>query len=118
MAYDEVGDRFLLYGGRNAPERWLDETLALELDAARPGSAVYTFDRGAVPTRNAWFADVDEPADSGVTFLFRGSDSGAQWSGWSGTTAANAGRRYLQAVAFLKPGTHGEVPSIRRMGLR
>ncbi|NOT32531.1 MAG: hypothetical protein HOP15_18980 [Planctomycetes bacterium] len=118
MAYDEVADRFVLYGGRNSPERWLDETLALELDLERPGTALFTFDRGATPTHNAWFADVTTPGNASVRFLFRGSASGAHWSAWKPSTASLAASRFLQVVAVLKPGTGAQAPSIQRMGLR
>lgn len=118
MAYDEVADRFVLYGGRNSPERWLDETLALALDLERPGTALFTFDRGASPSHNAWFADVSTPANASVRFLFRGSASGAHWSAWKPSTASLAASRFLQVVAILKPATGGQAPTIQRMGLR
>lgn len=118
MAYDEGADRFVLYGGRHSPVLWLDETWTLELDWTRPGTALYTFDRVQARHREAWFADVTTPGDSDVRFLFRSSGSGAEWSTWSPSTAPSAGRRYLQVAAFLVPGSHGEVPSIRSMGLR
>jgi hypothetical protein len=118
MAHDEVADRFVLYGGRNSPERWLDETLALELRPERAGTALFTFDRGANPTHNTWFADVTTPANSSVRFLFRGSAGGAHWSRWRPSTAGLADRRFLQAVAFLTPGAGGQAPSIQRIGLR
>ncbi len=117
MAYDEVADRFVLNGGRNSPERWLDDTLALELDPGRNGRALYTFDRGAGGP-NSWFAESTTPGNSEVRFLFRGSDANASWTPWSVTTAGLAGYRYLQAIAFLRPGSAGEAPSIERMGLR
>jgi hypothetical protein len=118
MAYDAPADRFVLYGGRSAPERWLDDTLALEFDLQRSGRALYTFDRGGPGGANAWFADTTAPGSSRVTFLFRGADVNGQWNGWRTSTAGLDAQRYLQVVAFLQPGLAGEEPSIERMGLR
>lgn len=118
MAYDEVADRFVLYGGRSSPERWLDETLALELDPRRNARALYTFDRQGPAGPNTWFAESTTPGNSRVSFLFRGSDTNASWTPWRVTTAGLASHRYLQVIAFLQPDAALEAPSIERMGLR
>jgi hypothetical protein len=118
MAYDPLADEFTLFGGRNSPERWLDETWVLEFGGKRSGTALYTFDRLEEHGRRSWFADVGTPGGSSVSFLFRASTSGADWTGWSTASGRFADQRFLQVVAFLKPGPGGAVPTIRRMGLR
>lgn len=117
MAYDEIADHCVLFGGRSTPQLWLDETRTLELRPEEPGQALYTFDRALDPGRERWFADVTQPADSHVTFLFRAGNSGAEWSSWGRSLADHVGQRFVQVAAILTPGTHGEAPSIQRMGL-
>ena len=117
LAYDEGRDRFVLFGGRESYERWNDETLALELDDQRPGTALYTFDRLQDWARSRWFADVVTPGSAAIVFRFRVSDSGSDWSAWS-STPSFARERFVQVEATLSPGAPGEVPVIQRMGLR
>jgi hypothetical protein len=118
MGYDERADRFLLFGGRHSPDRWLDETWALEWGRGRPGTALYTFDRLENRGRKAWFADVVTPGRASVRFLFRASESGAKWTPWGANVAKFGTERFVQALAFLTPGSPGEIPAIRRLGLR
>ena len=117
MAYDEGADRFVLYGGRSTPERWLDDTLALELNPTLAGRALYTLDR-AQTGRNTWFAERTEPGNSKVRFFFRAGSDNARWTSWSGNTVGLERERYLQVAVMLYPGSAGEVPSVQRMGLR
>lgn len=116
MAFDDVADQFVLFGGRSTPELWLDDTQVLELRPRRAGHAVYTFDRERALGFGRWSAAVTQPADSLVRFLFRGSPDGTDWGRWGASPVRRDGMRYVQVVAFLKPGSHGEVPSIQRMG--
>ncbi|MSR63422.1 MAG: hypothetical protein EXS08_13345 [Planctomycetes bacterium] len=117
LAYDELGARFLLYGGRETPVLWNDQTLALELDDQRPGTALYTFDRLQDWARSRWQADVVAPGGSSVAFRFRISDWASEWSAWSATPSFGRAR-FVQVEATLSPGPLGEVPAIQRMGLR
>lgn len=116
MAFDDVANQCVLWGGRSTPELWLDDTQVLELRPRRAGYGVYTFDREKDLGFGRWSAQVTRPGDSLVVFLFRGSANGADWGRWGASAERHDGTRYLQVVAFLKPGSHGEVPSIQRMG--
>jgi hypothetical protein len=118
MGYDSARDRFLLFGGRQAVDRWLDETWSLEFSRGRPGTALYTFDRVDARGTANWFADVETPGNSSVQFLFRTSETGSLWSGWGADASRFPDRRFLQVVAFLSSGAGGVVPRVTRMGLR
>jgi len=117
FAYDEPRKRFVLYGGRASYDRWYDQTLALELDGQRPGTALYTFDRLQDRARSRWQADALTPGGSAVAFRFRTSESADSWSSWS-TSPSFGHARFVQVEATLSPGPLGEVPVIQRMGLR
>jgi len=117
MAYDQAADDFVLFAGREDPTTWLDETQVLEIGSQDIGTALYTFDRVGADDHDRWFADVTTPGDSEVRFLFRFGDSGADWSPWNPSLARAGHARYVQALAFLKPGSAAEEPSIQRMGL-
>lgn len=116
MTYDGVADHFVLTSGRHAHERWLDETLALELDERREGTARYVFDRAAFPDDLSWYADGETPGTSTLRFRFRTSDDGLRFGPWIETCPV-AGR-FAQVEVVLRPGEAGERPLLRSMGFR
>jgi len=118
MGYDEGSDEFVLFAGRGTPTLWFDETRLLSLRPGTPGSALYTFDRLEARNRGSWTADVTTPGTSRVSFFFRWSHAGSQWSAWRPSLARLGTERYVQVAAILVPGAAGEAPSIQRMGLR
>jgi concanavalin A-like lectin/glucanase superfamily protein/galactose oxidase-like protein len=118
MGYDAGTDEFVLFAGRGNPTLWFDETQLLSLRPGMPGSALYTFDRVEARNRGSWTADVTTPGSSRVSFFFRWSHAGSQWSPWRPSLARLGTERYVQVAAILVPGSAGEAPSIQRMGLR
>jgi len=116
FAYDPGADGFVLSSGRNAFERWMDDTLVLDLDETRSGSARYVFDRADFGDAVAWYAETTTPGDSAVRFRFRPSEDGLRFGAWSDTCPA--GTRFVQVEVVLQPGTQGTPPSVRAMGFR
>lgn len=118
LAFDEPTGRFVLPFGREAYDRWADDTLQLALDDHGPGRAVHVFDRTASAGRDAWFLEADEPGDARVTAWFRGGRDGVHWSDWTRASAQVRGAPLVQVGLVLRPGSNGEIPSVSRFGFR
>jgi hypothetical protein len=118
MGWDGTQDRFVLYGGRSSPTLWLDETWTLEFDFARPGTALYTFDRLNWREERTWFSEEVLPGDAAVAYRFRSGNNGSSWGPWEGLGFDPGNARFVQVEVELTPSSQRRVPYVRRMGWR